>query len=347
MGIGKHRLLKVKFRRIWLGYAVIICLFMSCSKSKTTTETSFYYWKTVFDIDSNLKAVINDNEINRLYVRFFDIQIKNGQAIPLSPILFKTKPDISIVPVIYIKNEVMLDSLVDLQDLAQKTYGLIEQIAVKNNIQVEEIQLDCDWTLRSKSNYFDFIKAIKAVSQKNITSTIRLHQVKYYQKTGIPPVDKGVLMYYNMGKILPDKSNSIYERKTAQLYLKSLLNYPLELDVALPIYSWTIVSRNGKVINLLSKTTVQDYTDITKFRPLDPNRFVVTEANIKSGMFLKINDTIKVEAISKTDMDEMVEDLSRYLKQKPATLIYYDLDTINTTTFTDDKTFFKKTGARF
>jgi len=54
----------------------------------------------------------------------------------------------------------------------------------------------------------------------------------------VPPVDKGLLMFYNMGKISPDLNarNSIYNRADAEAYLESLPNYRLSLDVALPVF---------------------------------------------------------------------------------------------------------------
>lgn len=77
--------------------------------------------------------------------------------------------------------------------------------------------------------------------------------MKYFEKTKIPNVDSGVLMYYNMGSIAPDSLNSIYDQKLASKYLKSLKKYPLHLDFAFPIYSWGIHIRNNKVIELRSK----------------------------------------------------------------------------------------------
>ncbi len=146
-----------------------------------------------------------------------------------------------VVPVIYIKNEVMLGEM-DLNDLASKTIKLIDQINHTHQLQCDEIQLDCDWTLTSKENYFRFVQLIKKISSKTLSATIRLHQVKYFQKTGVPEIDRGVLMYYNMGKISSDSSNSIYDDHIAERYTGSLQRYPLALDVALPVFSWVCIS---------------------------------------------------------------------------------------------------------
>ena len=161
----------------------------------------------------------------------------------------------------------------DIEDLAQKTIRLVEEINAKNKINCQEIQIDCDWTLKSKDNYLKFIERFKKLSQKKLSATIRLHQVKYFKKTKIPNVDSGVLMYYNMGTIAPDSLNSIYNKKIAEKYLKSLKKYPLHLDFALPIYSWAVHIRNQKVIGLRSKINVRELKKDANFEQTEVNIF--------------------------------------------------------------------------
>ncbi|TDO84176.1 hypothetical protein EV143_101621 [Flavobacterium chryseum] len=311
--------------------AFVFLLLVSCSKTKEPI-VSFYYWKTIFKLSHTEKEVLKDNNVTKLYIRYFDIGLhpKTEEPIPISPIHFQENmKDFEIVPVIFIKNKVMLQANLDIKDLAQKTIRLVEEINTKNKIVSTEIQIDCDWTLASKGNYLKFIEQFKKLSHKKLSATIRLHQVKYFKKTKIPNVDSGVLMYYNMGSIAPDSLNSIYSQKIAYNYLKSLKKYPLHLDVALPIYSWGIHIRNQKVIALRSKLNVEELKKDKNFKQISSVFFKAGQSNYKNGVFYEENDLLKIEAISSEDLKEMAQDLDENLAQTPNEIIFYDLDEFN------------------
>jgi hypothetical protein len=306
----------------------LIFLLFSCQEQQSP-KVSFYYWKTVFRLLPLEKNTLLENNVEKLYVRYCDIDLllDSQEPFPRSPIHFEsTTKGFEIVPVIYIKNNVMLKKNLNISDLAKKINTFIGKINSKNGISVQEIQIDCDWTLASKNNYLQFIEKFKSLSEKKLSATIRLHQIKYFEKTKIPNVDRGVLMYYNMGKIAPDSLNSIYDRTIASKYLSSLKKYPLEIAVALPIYSWNIHIRDAKVIGLQSKTK---YDTDRYFVKTKGNRFRVKESNYKAGIYYKRGDLLKQEAITDTDLLEMAEELEKNLKEYPKEIIFYDLDQFN------------------
>ncbi len=303
----------------------------SCTKNEKPV-ISFYYWKTIFKFSKIEKEVLEENNVSKLYVRYFDIGLhpESKFPIPISPIRFEINPSgYTIVPVVFIQNKVMLQKNLDVEDLAQKTFDFIEQINSKNKIVSQEIQIDCDWSLESKENYLKFIKSFKKLSKKKLSATIRLHQVKYFKKTKIPSVDSGVLMYYNMGSIAPDSLNSIYDQKVAERYLKSLKKYPLHLDFAFPIYSWGVHIRNNKVIGLRSKMNRKELEEDPNFEKTSPIFFRAKRSNYKNGVFYEENDLLKIEEITKDNLKEMAEDLQDNLIEKPNEIIFYDLDEFN------------------
>lgn len=325
----------------------ILLLLVSCSKTKEPI-VSFYYWKTIFKLSETEKEVLKDNNVTKLYIRYFDIGFhpESKEPIPISPIHFQENMNqFEIVPVVFIKNKVMLENNLDIEDLAQKTFRLIEEINKKNKIVSKEIQIDCDWTLSSKTNYLKFIELFKKLSHKKLSATIRLHQVKYFKKTKIPNVDSGVLMFYNMGSIAPDSLNSIYSYKIAERYLESLKKYPLHLDFALPIYSWGVHIREGKVIGLRSKLNVNELKKDENFKQISNLFFKVKNSNYKNGIFYEENDLLKVEAISAEDLKEMAQELNDNLAQKPNEIIFYDLDEFNIKTH--EKNIFKQVVSYF
>ncbi|MBW4359173.1 hypothetical protein [Flavobacterium taihuense] len=312
-------------------FGVILTLFISCQQQEKPA-ISFYYWKTIFRLSPKEKNCLITNQVKRLYIRYFDVDLieQTQMPYPRTPIRFETSTaNFEIIPVVYIKNKVMLDKKLNVLDLAQKTNSFIQQINSKKNIAIQEIQIDCDWTLASKDNYLHFIEAFKKVSKKKLSATIRLHQIKYFKKTKIPNVDRGVLMYYNMGKIATDSLNSIYDRNIATRYLSSLKNYPLPFDIALPIYSWGIQIRDGKIIGLRNKIDAHNLKNNSSFVLTKNNWFTITRSNFQDGIFYKENDQLKLETIAANDLFEMANDLKENTTQNPKEIIFYDLDEFN------------------
>ncbi|WP_230392529.1 hypothetical protein [Flavobacterium sp. LC2016-01] len=294
------------------------------------------------------KEVLRDNSVSKLYVRYFDIGLhpKTQNPFPISPIHFQENiHGFEIVPVIFIQNKVMLQQKLDIKDLAEKTIHLITEINQKNKINCTEIQIDCDWSLKSKDNYLKFIEQIKKLSHKKLSATIRLHQVKYFKKTKIPNVDSGVLMFYNMGSITPDSLNSIYNREISERYLKSLKKYPLHLNYALPIYSWAIHIRDQKVLGLRSKMDFATLKNDKNFEQISSIFFRVKQSNYKNGVYYEEKDLLKMETISAENLKEMAEDLSENATQKPKEIIFYDLDEFNLKNY--EKNIFKQTVSCF
>ena len=293
-------------------FGLLLLLGISCmdTSSKDNPQLSFYYWKTTFSLDQVERETLKNLEVRKLYIRYFDVGLKNGTAVPITPIVFKdTMPVLEVVPVIYIKNEVVLSEQLDVKKLAHQLVDFVQQINDRNNIDSQEIQLDCDWTLTSKERFFALIEQLHKETEMKISATIRLHQVKFASKTGIPNVDRGVLMYYNMGRIASDSLNSIYDRQIAQKYTGGLKDYPLPLDYALPIYSWVVHSRKDHVVRLISRLRATDLEQQPHLHPLNQTQFVVEKEMEAFGFVFQAGDRLKVESISPDQLKEMTADL--------------------------------------
>ena len=106
---------------------------------------------------------------------------------------------------------------------------------------------------KSKKAYFKLLKLL-STNITHLSATIRLHQIKYAKTTGIPPVEKGVVMIYNL-ESPADTSivNSIFSYDKALMYLDGYLKeYPLKVDIALPAFSWGVHYHHGKIKSLMS-----------------------------------------------------------------------------------------------
>lgn len=324
---------------------MLIFLAVSCTRPSEPVDVSFYSWKTTWKLSEKEEQLLRDNKSSRLYVRYFDVGLQCGEPFPISAVVFQSMPKQDIVPVVYIKNEVLLNSDTDVKLLADRILTYVKQINKHYGITAAELQLDCDWSLKSKSAFFLLVKELKKKWSGPLSCTIRLHQVKYAEKTGIPPVDYGVLMYYNMSKISANQINSIYDRQVAAGYIPSLVKYPLPLKIALPIFSWGVHLRQGKVINLINRLGEEEVSSASAFRKTEDGKFKIAREGSYFGQLFAAGDEIKLEGIRPDMLLEMASDLKRYLKHQPTEIIFYDLDQTNIRRY--DKDIFQETSTRF
>ncbi len=321
---------------------ILIALIVACRHQ--SKPVSFYYWKTKFSLNGFEKSILKEQAVKKLYVRYFDVDLKPGetQPVPVSPIQLDTAIHAyQVVPVIFIKNRTFEQlPAAAVPALAKNVFGLVTQINQSQNLTTREIQFDCDWTERTRDPFFQFIRAYRALVDQTISATIRLHQVKYKERTGIPPVDYGVLMYYNMSAITGDNNNSIYERAVANRYNSSIKSYPLPLDVALPVFSWGLTIRDGKVVELLNKIDFTQFENDSNFIPrgrgINKNRYLVKHACFKAGYYFRENDEIKQEHVSAHDLLDITTQINQHTNNRIGKLIFYDLDSTNLVQYEKD-----------
>ncbi|WP_374951867.1 hypothetical protein [Mucilaginibacter sp.] len=326
--------------RSWCVLSFFLFALISC-KHKEDPQAAFYYWKTIYQTNSVQKDLLNKTGNNKLYLRFFDVtwdehkhDVKPNAVVHINESL----TGLRVIPVIFISNRVFERIAFSGADsLAKKCHDLVSILAAKANCSVQSVQIDCDWTESTKEKYFSFLKFFKAFSRHSVQATIRLHQVKYRERTGVPPVDKGVLMFYNMGKITAGgTASSIYNEKDAARYLSRLGSYPLPLDVALPLFSWVIQSRDGKLIQIYSKITCNELKDQRYFGALKDG-FRAKKSLFLKGVYIKANDNFKPEKTNADILKKAADQLSDQLPSlKNRTIIYYELANINLPEFTSE-----------
>lgn len=295
----------LKFTSILL----LIVLFSACSKPKER-EIGMYYWK--MNTEGEVKETIV-SDLDVMYVKLYDVKWKETGAYPASKQLNLIKVDSifqkPIIPVVYITNEVFLKS--DSLDVIRLVQNL--QAGLKDYQSIcdpwTEIQIDCDWTEGSKTRYFQFLRAFKeAFPKQKISVTLRLYPYKYATKMGIPPVDKAILMAYNVGKIQNSKTrNSILEYAEAKQYLTHN-KYPLPLDLALPTFGWYVWFSNGKMKGIVYEEEFKELAQACKEK--GNNRFTITEdIETDQRLFYK-GDEIRMEFPSEKDIQSTYQKVS-------------------------------------
>lgn len=232
---------------------------------------SIYHWKTTFDVDSTEIALLKRHDIQRIYLRMFDVAVErdflNGvsEIVPIATTKFLSAPpaDVEIVPVVYITIDALRAMAGKELEFASLIVERLLAMASYNGCgDISEIQLDCDWTSSTKSSYHYLCHLVKEqISQQDmkLSVTIRLHQLQ----ESAPPADKGVLMLYNTGALKnPETENSILSINDAKPYLKQR-EYPIPLDYAYPMFGWGVKFEDDRFVSIVSEdakaTTANEY----------------------------------------------------------------------------------------
>lgn len=239
----------------------LLCIGCSQQKQRELPEgNAVYYWRTDLRLDSTEKAFLQQYHINKVYCRYFDVVMNDEgtEPKPNATISFSdTLPsDIEMIPTVYITEDCMHQKH---EGLAEKIVKRIQQMNETNDIPgVREIQIDCDYTSKSRKTYYEFLKEVKQVWKKSLSTTIRLHQLSME----VPPVDYGALMVYNTGDPRNwEERNPILDYRDVYPYLKQLDKYQLPLATAYPVFQWI---RNIQGVRLEHTVEAEDILRVKK-----------------------------------------------------------------------------------
>jgi hypothetical protein len=277
-------------------------------ETEGAVETSFYHWRSTVDIDPTWTQQFQPH---RLYIKMLDMAHRGTLEAVVTQI--ETEPGVTVVPVVYLDLDLLRHMEVsELQDFIQSRIP---------PAQFTALQMDCDWTPETRAPYFALLRGL-GEHYSELSATIRLHQVKYFDKTGVPPVGRGALMYYNMSDIRDiEIDNYILDLDTARKYHHNFEQYPLPLDLALPLYSQGRVIRYGKLVSLidpdeLQADAVRDIGD-GSMRSLE-----VTRGHYADGRFIYEGDRVQIDRVSIEVLQEAARGLAPLMQ--PAEVIFYD-----------------------
>lgn len=323
-----------KIKALCLG-AFVASIIFSCQKETPPKEVTrgIYYWKSVFKLSSDEQQMLDSCHIKKLYIKVYDLDwdFTKKQAVPKASLHFEQAlpQNLELVPTIFITN----------QTLKQTTDNQIDPLAffikkhltiVWKNNQFSEIQFDCDWTISTQRKYFKLLTSLrKHFPEKLFSATIRLHQIKFAHKTGIPPADRGMLMFYNMSDWKkPQIQNSIYDLDAASQYLATLEQYPMPLDVVFPIFRWSVFYRNKRFLTVINHLDNQALSKID-FLQKNDNRYSVLKDTNAFGLSLRKGDLIRAEDVNFDEVLKGSKALSKKISNQKLTFALYHLDPNN------------------
>ena len=309
-------------------------------KHPNRLEPAFYYWKTDLKLGKKEKACLDGTSSDRIYLKILDIgrnektkliTIFSNLSVTDSTILAGKK----VIPCIFLTNSIFEGmSVSEMQWLMPRIQYTITNLAniLNEGKPWDEIQLDCDWTESTRDQFFFMIGETRKIIPKStkVSATIRLHQYKFPEETGVPPVDRGMLMMYNTGNIEDwEEDNSILALDDVKKYVKGAPDpYRIQLDLALPVFSWGLVYRDGELWKILPAIDENELKEEEFFEANAPKdgSWTVKEATIREGHYLRPGDIIRFEEVSEKKLKSLMK-LSKNVTLAPdARLAFFHLD---------------------
>ena len=240
--------------------SLLIVMLAGCRRKESTAQPrrSVYCWQTTFaPNDSTVAAFIRHQRITHIYLRYFDVAMTQGTPMPNASVnvVGRVPKGVTVTPVVYITNDCMKaigQNHTEATDLANKILRRVGQMTSTLQLgPVNELQIDCDWTITTRRSYFDFLSTLRNLAHDQrlqLSTTIRFHQLTQ----PVPPADRGVLMAYNTGDVR-DINNRypILDIADVKPYLRYLSTYQLPLSTAYPIFSWRVLFRGGHFVGIL------------------------------------------------------------------------------------------------
>ncbi len=320
----------------------VLMMLLSCGCQRSH-GVDFYYWKSHYDVGETESAYFTQLKSQRMFLRLFDVDLEDGTAIPVGPIqsFHQDKlpaQDIEVIPVVFITNRTFLTyvSNDEVSKLASNVFSGIEHFMQAAEVTFHEIQIDCDWTERTRDAYFRFLKELSEQSQCAVTCTLRLHQIRDRKKTGVPPVERGSLMCYATSSPLEGMTrNSILDMELLKAYTSNINEYPIPFDVILPIYSWGIVTNHLGKVKLINGLTEDDLQP-PMYEKIDENTYIVKEDGFCQGLYINSGFKIKIEAITPELLLEAKDYLNHTIK-RDFRWVYFHLSRGFLTRFTIDE----------
>lgn len=264
------------------------------------------------------------NEVNSAYptsITYFDYKIRQKGL------------DFNAVPVVFITNRTLqkIDTS-QITGLAGKIVRKLDRVKELTARPVSEYQIDCDWSESTRQKYFLLLREIKRkIGQAQLSATIRLYQLKYPDKAGVPPVDRGMLMMYNLSNVKDyHVINSIFDLNEARQYFENLKPYPLKLDVVLPDFSWGVVFKDGKFCCLLRDLNDEKASHTSYLMKSTwshgGNYYIIKKDTVVNKIYLRYGDLVRVEELNEEELLKAARLSVQAMKCDSMTVSLFDFD---------------------
>ncbi len=342
--------------------ALVLTLHCHSSAGPTPIIPAFYIWQTEPDYYSyNLVKKLG---VQKIFLRLFDVAWDGQKPIPAGPYRGDFGyPDTEMIPVVFITNETMqhLDSsgCVDLATrISRKSKAMLRRMESSMRTSnrwdlmyadsalseahredsllklgnawlqnIHHFQIDCDWTASTRARYFYLLEQLQALNPEwTFSCTIRLHQYKNPEKTGVPPVKSGILMCYNVDDLKdPATENSIFNYNETRKYLQNAPKYPMPLDVALPAFRWGVLFHLNQFQCIIPDNALGPAT-MERLEAIDKTHFRARMDFTLNDHFIREGDIVRMEEADDQELLQTIQLLRTQSLAQPLTVSFFHLN---------------------
>lgn len=313
-------------------FTALIWLFYPSTPKGKIIPAAYFWESDQVELSENECGFLKEHQLKKLYVKFFEVDFNpHSGAFPVSKTNLSLQDQefdsLEVIPTVFIRNVVFKYITPETQEeLVDNVLYLIrkrfrDQFGIQD---LKEIQIDCDWTISTKDNYHSFLKLLKQKMGKlTLSATLRLYPYKFPDKMGVLPVDKAMLMCYNLiSPFESPKRNSILDLPELEKYLVGAEKYPVPIDLALPTFSAVHVYKNKHFYRIIN-TNTSEFSAFTK--KLNGSWFVATKDTSILNVFLKKGDQLKIESISSNRLHKAIQLIEKHVvfDQAPVVALFY------------------------
>jgi hypothetical protein len=90
--------------------------------------------------------------------------------------------------------------------------------------------------------------------------------------------------------------------------------YPLQLDVALPVFNWAVLFRNQKSVGIIGNADSKTFeADIENFKAAGLNRYTLLNDRVIGGFYARQGDEVRVEHVTPKELRKIAAFLGQQL----------------------------------
>lgn len=320
--------------------ALLLLLLAGCTAHPVAVKRAFYFWRSDYIRDEESDSA-KSLHAHKLYLKMFEVErhpVMGPVPADKSSVGSYSVPMFAdsqhraqeLVPTVYVNDNVFTGlSPAGIDSLAENIGFLVKKRLEEGHWRayhwtIQELQIDCDWTAAHKVSYFRLLEQLKKTWGGPISCTLRLYPFKYRERMGTPPVDRAMLMCYNLlNPMAHAERNTILDTEELEGYLTRQRRYPVPLDIALPLYSRMQWHQNGHFV----KTLETEALDTPLLRATRPFWYEVTADTTIGTAYLRRGDAIKLEQVSVAELESAARMLHRRLElQGTVTVALFHLD---------------------
>jgi hypothetical protein len=123
------------------------------------------------------------------------------------------------------------------------------------------------------------------------------------------------------------QTNAILDNVLVSSYTANLKEYPIKMDVVLPLFSWAAQFRNNKFITLINNIKIESLENNEDFDKLEDNFFRAKRNTHIRDYTVFENDVLRVDETNEKTITEAARILTKNLKTDSITVSIFHYDT--------------------